>query len=194
MIADDNAFSSGGLQRLLEERGHDVLPPVVNGIAAIALARQKKPTLAVLDYEMPGANGLEVMREIRRWSPETRVAILTGRAAPALLNSLEAAGIDGLFVKATPPEQIYAGLLKVIAGERVIGIAHSDDIGVVSRRELQILECIAEGLSNPATGERLSISAKTVESHRANLMRKLNVRSTASLIIEAVRVGLISVR
>lgn len=194
LVADDHALSAEGLQRRLQRLpGVEVLPPVHGGLAAIAAARASRPTLAILDYAMPGANGLEVMVEIRRWSPETRCCILTGNSSPSVLSSLGTA--EGLFLKSTDPDRICEGVLRVAAGERVRGPGLPDEAEgndrALSRRERQVLEGIAEGLTNPGIAERLSLSVKTVESHRASLMRKLEVHSTASLLVRAVRDGLI---
>lgn len=194
LIADDHAFSSAGLQRLLmAEDAFYVLKPVATGLDAIAEARVRQPDLAILDYAMPGANGLEAMHEIRRWSPKTRVAILTGSTSPALMASLTEARVDGLFLKTSDPQHILDGLRRVALGERVISpeIQIDADAAALSHRELQILSCIAEGLTNGRMAERLSISVKTVESHRASLMRKLGVHSTASLLVRAMQDGLI---
>lgn len=194
LIADDHAISSSGLQQLLANvPGLHVLEPVSNGLDAVAVARVQQPGLVVLDYAMPGLNGLEAMREIRRWCENTYVVLLTGSSSDALMQSFLNSGADGLFLKTTAPEEIEAGLAKVIAGERVIGpgISLPDDDEVVTMRELQVLGCIAEGLTNQKAAEKLSISVKTVESHRGSLMRKLKVRSTASLLVRAIQRGLI---
>ncbi|MEC3860465.1 response regulator transcription factor [Mesobacterium sp. TK19101] len=191
LIADDHALSAAGLQRALDSRGFDVLPPCLSGIEAIALANAEKPDLAVLDYHMPGASGVEALFEIRRWSPGTRVAILTGQAAPGLLATLEAAGPDGLFLKSSDPDALVDGLQKVLAGETVVATGRSAEVGTLSPRELQVLRCIADGHSNPAIAEHLSISVKTVESHRASIMRKLGVNSIARLLVHAIRQGLL---
>lgn len=192
LIADDHAFSSAGLQRLLENHGLHVLPPVATGIDAVVLARAEKPDLAVVDYDMPGATGLEVLSEIRRWSPETKVAILTGSTSATLLASMRAAGVDGLFLKSTAPSEICAGLMRVAKGEQVIGLETDNPLPALSKRELQVLSCIAEGLTNNGIAEKLSISAKTVESHRSSLMRKMQVQSLPTLLMRAIQLGLIS--
>jgi DNA-binding NarL/FixJ family response regulator len=194
LIADDHAVSSSGLQQLLTaEPAFEVLPPVADGMEAVVLAKSAQPDLAILDYAMPRMTGLEAMREIRRWSPNTRVGILTGNLSPGLIASLLEAGVDGLWVKTTSPRILLDGLRRLAAGDRVIApdLPATDDATALSPRELQVLACIADGLTNDATAGRLSISAKTVESHRTSLMRKLGVRSTASLIVQAMRQGLI---
>ncbi|MEL6915465.1 MAG: response regulator transcription factor [Pseudomonadota bacterium] len=192
LIADDHELVSEGLQRLLLEDGYEVLPPVMDGVAAVALARTSQPDIAILDYDMPGATGMEVMREIRRWSPKTKVVILTGRASPPLLATLKDVGADGLFLKSEEPDALRAGIASVLAGATVFPPLDVEGKTSLSRREIQTLEGIAQGLTNPAIAEQLNISVKTVESHRSSLMRKLGVRSTASLIVSAVREGLIS--
>lgn len=194
LIADDHEFSSSGLQRLLSaQSGFEVLEPVRSGAEAIAMARLMQPDLAVLDYAMPGMTGLDAMREIRRWSPQTRVCVLTGTGSEGIFAALIAAGVDGLFLKSSDPGEILTGIAAVARGERVI--ARSATAAPVrtalSQRELQILGCIAEGLTNGGAAQRLSISVKTVESHRASLMRKLGVRSTARLLVRAMQEGLI---
>lgn len=194
LIADDHALSSNGLQQLLsQQRDFDVLEAVENGFDAVAMARLHKPNLAILDYAMPGLNGAEAMQEIRKWSPDTRVAILTGNTSNAVLSTLLLANVDGLFMKTTHPDDIVFGLRKALTGEQVIGpgIADINAACILTAREHQVLKCIAEGLANPATAERLSISVKTVESHRMSIMRKLNVHSVASLLVRAMRDGLI---
>lgn len=191
LIADDHALSSAGLQRALETRGFDVLPVCGSGIEAIARAKAEQPDLAILDHHMPGATGLEVLAELRRWSPATKVVILTGRATEGLLAAMALARPDGVFLKTGRPDALLAGLDRVLGGTRVM-----PEIGptpaALSQRELQVLGCIAQGLSNPAIAERLAISVKTVESHRASAMRKLGVNSTASLVMAGIRQGLIS--
>lgn len=194
LIADDHALSLKGLQRLLEETGRfAVLPPVPSGLEAIAVARAETPDLAVLDHAMPGATGLEVLAELRRWAPRTRVALLTGSTAAPLLRQLAESGVDGLFFKSTAPEVICEGLLNVARGRRVLTEPpQAEDTPLLTGREAEVLDCIAAGLTNPATAEQLGISVKTVESHRGALMRKLEVHSTASLLIRAVQTGLIT--
>lgn len=197
LIADDHALSLAGLAQALDATaGLRVVACVTCGVDAVAQARALRPDLAVLDYAMPDATGVAVMADLRRWAPGTRVAILTGtEAAPALARMAEA-GPDGLFLKATAPDAICAGLLAVAGGRRVIDPAAQAGAGAapsLSPREAQVLACIAAGMTNPAVAGQLGISVKTVESHRAALMRKMGVHSTASLLIRAVRDGFVRV-
>ncbi len=190
----------GGLTQLLRDhQAFDVVGTSTSGLEAVGLARKLSPDLLVLDYAMPDINGLEVFLEVSRWSPDTRTALVTGSSSGDLLHRLRDAGVHGLFQKATDPAILCAGFQRILAGEFVTCPATEEQLqGTnpapnLSNRELEVLKCIAEGLTNPKTAQRLNISPKTVDSHRTALMRKLGVNSTASLLIRAVREGLIDV-
>lgn len=170
-----------------------------NGIEAIALVKSVRPDCAVLDLTMPGANGLETFIEARRWSPRTRFVIVTGNHLPGVFRELIEAGIDGLFMKNEAPDAICEGVLAVAAGAKRLSPAVEAAVEAVetreklTARELEILHAVARGLSNNQMAERFAISAKTIDSHRTSLMRKLGVHSTASLLVRAMRLGLIDV-
>ena len=174
-----------------------VLECVATGIDAIASIRRHKPDCAVLDYNMPGANGLEVFLEARRWAPETRFLLLTGQIQPEILARMLETGVQGVLLKDGTEDEILAAVRKVCAGQTVIGASarHSLDgaaQGVpLTERELAVLQAIARGHSNASAAALLGISPKTVDSHRTSLMRKLGVHSTASLLLAAVRAGLL---
>lgn len=177
----------------------EVIAETGDGLEAIALCKRHRPDIAVLDMAMPGATGLEAFAEIRRWSPDTRVVIITGSTAPGMFSTLDQAGVDGLFIKNGPVEEIRDGLLRVLRGERVISAQATEMIAdeapgeVLSKRELEVLQGIANGLTNAGIAERLSISPKTVDNHRTSLMRKLGVRSSTALVVRAVRDGLVQI-
>lgn len=186
-------------QVLRDHGSFDVVATTTSGLEAIVLARRLHPDLLVLDFSMPDANGLEVFLEVLRWSPQTRTAIVTGTRNTDLLRQLRDAGVHGLFLKSSDPALLCAGFLRVTAGETVLcPICDAQLQGArapqnLSRRELEVLGCIAKGLTNAKSAERLGISPKTVDSHRTTLMRKLGVNSTASLVIRAVQDGLIDI-
>lgn len=199
IIADDHAFTLQGMQRSLQSRREfTLLAATGKGVEAIALARRLRPDLALLDHAMPDANGLEVFSEIRRWSPETRSVIVTGSESAKTLQSLINAGVHGLFLKTQDPREICAGLIRVAGGEMVHAapvlaiLDTATNNSSITRREREVLLAISRGLSNPGIAQELSISPKTVESHRASLMRKLDVHSSAALIVRAVRDGLLN--
>lgn len=176
-----------------------VIGKAANGIEAIALIKRLKPDCALLDLSMPGANGLQVFQDAKRWSPQTRFVIITGISAASLFRQLYEAGIDGLFVKNSPPDIISAGIVRIANGERVISeeamaAIESDQVNTpLSKREQQVLEGLAKGHTNKQVSETLGVSAKTVDTHRTNLLRKMNVNTTAALLVTAMKTGLLDI-
>lgn len=200
VIADDHAFTVAGISSALDKlAGFEVVGTASNGIEAIMLIKKHRPDCAVLDLTMPGANGLEVFIEARRWSPRTRVAIVTGNPSPAIFAQLTEAGVDGIFLKNASPEDICAGMRDIAQGKKVIQSEIARAIKVVrdtaglTNREIEVLHGIARGLSNPQIADSLGVSPKTVDSHRTTLMRKMGVHSTATLLVRALRDGLIDI-
>lgn len=198
LIADDHAFVSWGLAKALSTLvGVDVIGSVTNGIEAIVQIRKTRPDCAVLDYNMPGANGLEVFLEAKRWSPETRFVLLTGTAAPATIRTLVESGIHGVCLKDDSEAEILEIVRQVCAGRTLIGASAARMMKapppnvVLTDRELAVLQALARGHTNASAAESLGISPKTVDSHRTSLMRKFEVNSTASLLLAAVRAGLL---
>lgn len=200
VIADDHDLVVRGMVNALESYGgFEVVATADNGVDAIVAAKLHRPDIILLDMSMPDATGLEVFAEVRRWAPETRAAIITGNPTPALFAQLEAAGIDGLFLKNAPVDEICEAIARIARGERVISAAARAEIDAasdretLSPRELEVLQGVAMGLTNAAIAERLSISPKTVDNHRTNLMRKLKVRTSAALVAEAMKNGLVTI-
>ena len=198
VIADDHAFTADGIAAALTEMaGFEVVGVAHNGIEAIMLIKKHRPDCAVLDLTMPGANGLEVFIEARRWSPQTRTAIVTGNPSPAMFAQLVESGIDGIFLKNAAPETICAGIRDMARGKRVIAAEIRTAIGAgktgLTAREIEVLHGIARGLSNAQIAEALGISPKTIDSHRTTLMRKMGVHSTATLLVRALKDGLIDI-
>jgi len=167
-----------------------VVGKAFNGIDAISLIKREQPNCALLDLSMPGANGLEVFQEAKRWAPNTRFVIITGISAASLFRNLYEAGIDGLFVKNTPPETITSGVLeickggRVISGEAMVAIKTAQENEKLTQREREVLQALSKGLSNKEIARQLNVSPKTIDTHRTNLLRKMNVNSTAALFGE----------
>jgi len=200
VIADDHLLSAAGLKAALSaEAGIEVVGEASNGIEAIALVKRLQPDCAIFDLTMPGANGLEAFIEAKRWSPNTRFAIVTGNYLPGVFRELIEAGVDGVFMKNEAPDTILEGVIAVAAGEVrrseavEAAIADGETREKLTAREVEILHGVARGLSNNQMAERFAISAKTIDSHRTSLMRKLGVHSTAALLVRAMRLGLIDV-
>jgi DNA-binding NarL/FixJ family response regulator len=203
VIADDHQVVRDGLKSMLAAWAADAHRDVVvvaeasNGLEAIRHAKSFKPTLLLLDVAMPYAQGIEVFVEVRRWSPDTRIVALTGLTSAPLLKHLVDAGIDAVFLKGGDLSQLALALDDVTRGERVIAadvvqaIASAEATPQLTRRELEILSLVAAGRSNAEIARALSISANTVNNHRASIMSKLNVHSMAELLAYALRHGLL---
>ena len=180
----------------IRDRLH-VVGKAFNGIDAISLIKRKQPDCALLDLSMPGANGLEVFQEAKNWAPKTRFAIITGISAATLFRNLYEAGIDGLFVKNTSPEDITSGVLEICKGQRVISedamaaIKTAQKNEKLTQREHEVLRALSHGLSNKEIARQFNVSPKTIDSHRTNLLRKMNVHSTAALLVTAMKTGIL---
>jgi len=198
LIADDHAFVSWGLAKALAALDHvDIVGSAADGIQAIVEIRKTAPDCAILDYNMPGANGLEVFLESRRWSPATRFILLTGSTTPETLDMLVNSGIHGLCLKDASETEVVDIVRRVLDGATVVGASAARMMESPARalpltdRELAVLQAIARGHTNASAAESLGISPKTIDSHRTSLMRKFSVSSTASLLVAAVRAGLL---
>ncbi len=203
VIADDHAIVRSGLRAameapgLIEPNGLQILDEATNGLEAIAAARRHRPDLMLLDVQMPMAGGTEVLVEARRWSPDTKIVVLTGISAAGKIAELIQIGVDGLFSKATSNDELYAALPLILRGQRKIAshiqtlLADAPEISPLTDRERQTLNLIVAGRSNKEMAEILGISVKTVDRHRTSLMQKLDVHSVAQLIALALREGMI---
>lgn len=200
VLADDHPLALSAMaQALGAVPGIEIVGRAENGISALAMIKRLQPDVAVLDLSMPGATGLEVILEARRWAVPTRFVVVTGTGAPGILAEIARANAAGMFLKTAPVEQLAAGILAVARGEQVIAPAVQDILDGaeegedLTARELQVLQAVARGQTNREASDALGISAKTIDTHRTNLMRKLGVRSVASLLVRAMRDGLIDV-
>jgi DNA-binding NarL/FixJ family response regulator len=203
VIADDHAIVRAGLRTALETPGMvetdgiAVVAEAGDGLQAISAVRQHRPQLLLLDVQMPHAGGLEVLLEARRWSPDTKIVILTGVMSVGKISELVSSGVDGLFSKGEENTELYRQLPNILRGRRHIAaslvamLEDAPDAPDLTARERQTLNLIVAGQSNKEIAETLGISAKTVDRHRTSLMQKLDVHSVAQLIAYALREGLI---
>ena len=203
VIADDHAIVRAGrkdaLEKpgLIEENGLLVVAEAGDGVAAIAEVRKHRPDLLLLDVSMPMVGGVEVLVETRRWSPDTKVVVLTGISAVGLIGDLIESGVDGLFSKAASNDEMYEKLPKILRGERFISepflkiLEARPKPVLLTDRERQTLNMIISGRSNKEMAEDLGISIKTIDKHRTSLMQKLQVRSVPQLMALALKEGMI---
>ena len=164
-----------------------------NGIEAIASIKKLKPDCALVNLSMPGANGLEVFAEAKRWSPKTRFAIITGIPSSAIFHQLMEAGVDGIFLKNSDPQEICDGLADILQGRQIVSadakkvLDNANRKSELTSREVEVLQGVARGLSNAKIADQLGVSHKTIDSHRTSLMRKMGVHSKATLLVEAMK-------
>jgi DNA-binding NarL/FixJ family response regulator len=204
LIADDHQVVRTGLRALLESKsGWQVCAEAANGREAVEKAGQLKPDVAVLDIGMPLLNGVEATRQIRKLSPHTEVLILTMHDSEVLVQEVLEAGATGYIVKDDADRNLVAAVdalrrHKPYLSSRVSEAASSavgsdsSSFGRSSRsrltpREREILQLLAEGKSNKEVAGFLGISVKTAETHRANIMLKLDFHSITELVRYAVR-------
>lgn len=198
VVADDHAIVRQGVKSILRLHPDiEVVGEAANGVELITLVKRYKPALAFADIAMPYASGLETVDEIKRWSPDSKLVILTGLTSRGLIAQAHAAPVDGVFLKSDPPEELFNAIPAILSGDRVYSTAikaildeatHADKL---TARERQVLLGIARGETNAKIAERLGLSANTVDKHRTNMMRKLSVHSAAELLALAVREGLL---
>ncbi len=197
IIADDHEIVRQGVRQSLS--GHDWLDIVgeaTNGLEAIRYVKTLRPDLLLLDLAMPYSKGIEVFTEARRWSPDTKVIIFTGMTARGLARQLIHAQVDGLVQKNGSVDELLAAIKSVLAGKPYIDEAMALDAAEggearLTPREMQILSLLASGNSSSQIADAINISRRTVENHRANIMRKVGVNSIAGLMAYAVREGLL---
>jgi DNA-binding NarL/FixJ family response regulator len=150
-----------------------------------------------LDISMPMASGVEIIHDVRRWNPHTRILVFTGITSPGLIASAVEAGVDALFAKGSPTRDIIDTLPLILRGGRHIApelvelIERGRQAATLTDRERQILNMVVTGKTNKEMAQLLFISPKTVDKHRTSLMNKLDVHSVAQLMARALKDGLI---
>ncbi len=206
IIADDHEIIREGLRNMLQRlqgAGFDteftVVGEATNGIETVTLVKQHKPHILLLDITMPLASGEEVLLDIRRWSPDTKIIVFTAVTSPRVLAGLVDAGVEGIFAKGGATDELATALPVILRGGRHIAKdimalmdTGPDPLAVLTPRERQILTMIIHGKTNPEMAQQLSISPKTVDKHRTSLMAKLDLHSVSELIAWAAREGLIA--
>lgn len=199
VIADDHAIVRDALRDLLCSFGSvEIVAEACHGIEALAAVKTEQPDLLLLDIAMPFVGGLEIIEEIRQWSPRTRIAVFTGVQSGGVIGELQRLGVQGIVLKGASSREMQHGMQQLLAGERFFCsgarslASATESLANLTARERQVLQQVVSGASNAAIAERFNISPKTVDNHRTNLMRKLDVHSVGGLIQIALREGLIT--
>ncbi len=208
LIVDDHVIVREGLREVLEGHpGFRVVGEAGDGREAIAAAERLVPDVAVMDLQLPRLSGIAAAREIARVSPATYVVILSVQEGVLAVEEALRAGAAGYVVKRAASTELVAALEAAVAGKKYLSpevaegllerVTHPHESGAgplaaLTSREREILRWVAEGLTAKEIAENLSISVRTAETHRSNVMRKLGVSKTAGLVRIAIREGLVA--
>jgi len=208
VLADDHHIVRQGLRALLEaEPGLRVVGEAGDGLETLQLVERLQPDLLVLDLVMPGLGGLEVARRIGRHAPRTRVVVLSMHANEAYVLEALRAGVAAYVLKQSTADELVRAVRAASAGQRYLSPPLSeraieaylekaretalDPYETLTNREREVLHLATEGLTNAEIADRLVVSPRTVETHRANLMRKLSLRSQTDLVRYALQRGIL---
>ena len=204
VIVDDHAVVRRGVRALLESQpGWEVIAEATTGREAVELVRRLRPDVIVMDLSLPQLNGLEATRQIAKESPATEVLVLTMHHSEQLARDVLQAGARGYVMKSDADQSLIAAVEslrqhKPFLTSKVTEFVLDDYIrrgelredaprDPITPREREVIQLLAEGNSNKETASALGVSVKTIEAHRANIMRKLRLRSVTDLVRYAIR-------
>ena len=185
----------------------EIVGEAIDGLESVALVEQLRPEVLLVDLMMPGLSGLEVTRQVSQRFPETRVLVLSMHSDEEYVREALGNGAAGYVLKNSSASELVQGVKQVAIGKRYLCsklaeraidfyVQSSEDkpqepYDRLSTREREVLHLLAEAYNQPSIGRRLSISPRTVETHRINLMRKLGLRTQTDLVRFAIRRGLL---
>lgn len=209
LLADDHALILAALRLLVERiEGLKVVAEAFNGRDAIALAREHRPDLVIMDISMRELNGIEATSLIKAEMPGSHVLILSSHTTEEFVHRAIKAGASGYIVKDSLPHELSDAIRAVMRGDCYLSSSVSkhlvagfvrgsatqeSSLALLTARQREILQMVAEGKSTKKIAHVLGLSVKTVETHRAALMERLDIRDVAGLVLFAVRHGLVSV-
>ncbi|MDY7034388.1 MAG: response regulator transcription factor [Thermodesulfobacteriota bacterium] len=209
VIAEDHTILREGLRALLSsDPDFEIVGEASDGRDAVRCVENLCPDLVLMDLSMPGMNGLEAIEEIKTRNPEIKILVLTVHKAEEYIAETLRGGADGYVLKDVSHSELVMAIKRVLTGKRYLSSDVSEKViegylegregsktksvyDTLTQRERQILKLIAEGHKNKEVADYLCISPKTVEKHRANLMRKLNIHSAVGLTAFAIEKGLV---
>ncbi len=208
-ICDDHQLIIDGIKSILKNNENiSVIGDALNGLEALEKINKNRPDVVLIDVDMPIMNGYETTLELRKHYSDIKVIILTMFNDKSLINKMIGAGASGYILKNKGEKEILEAIYKVHGGEtyfstelfftisknspeEAIKNTNAHPITLLTKREINILSMIAQGLSNNEIGKKIFISKRTVDTHRYNIMKKLNILNIAGLIKYAIKNGLI---
>ena len=207
MIADDHRMLREGLRRSMTEAGFDIVGEAQDGVEAVRLAELLVPDVILMDVSMPNCDGVEACRQVKARGTPSRVVMLTMHADKEVLTNAIRAGATGYLVKDCSTSEIAEAVRMAAGGETVLSPqlaksmldevrrlderARTEEERMVTKREEEVLQLIADGCSTPEVAERLFISQKTVKNHLASIYQKLDARDRTQAVLQAVRMGIV---
>lgn len=210
LLADDHALVMDGIARIVRDLGdYEIVGRASNGKEALDLIKVLQPDVVLMDVDMPVMNGLDATQHIKKEGTETKVIVLTMHGEPALIKRMMEIGADGFLLKNSDIEEFSDALERVCKGKTYFSSDAAQAVisgrsvtpgnfkvsensiayTTLSEREKEILQLLVRGLSNKEIGEKLFISHRTVDTHRTNIMKKLDVHNIAELVKLAVKNG-----
>jgi DNA-binding NarL/FixJ family response regulator len=211
ILADDHEMMREGLKSLIQkETGMEVVGEADNGTQTVELAARAGPHVVVMDVAMPDLNGIEATRKIVSANPHTKVVALSGHANKEFVREMLTAGASAYVLKKRAYEELVRAVREVMKGKKYLSpdiargvvddyielsssISDNPAFIVLTDREREVLQQLAEGKTTKEMADALSVSVKTVETHRRNIMEKLNLHSVAELTKYAIREGVTSI-
>jgi DNA-binding NarL/FixJ family response regulator len=205
LLADDHQILRDGIRRGLENAGEEVVGEASNGEEAVLLARETQPDIVLMDLSMPVLDGVSATRRIISEFPDIKVVVLTMHDDPPLTRSALEAGASAYLTKGTSFADVLDTLRRVLAGEEVLSpqlaasmltVVEAEDPGeeLLSSRQTEILQMIADGQSTKQVARELGITQKTVHNHLNAIYRRLDTQSLTHAVLSAVRLGIIDLR
>lgn len=203
LLVDDHALVRQGLRSLLEREGFTVVGEAADGLEAIQQTRSLLPDIVVMDISMPSENGLNAAREVHKSCPGVKVILLTQHSEEVYIADALEAGVAGYVLKSQVSNDLLLAIRQILGGKVYISPGVSGAVltayksrvdkksDVLTLRERQVLQLIAEGKTTRDVASLLFISVKTAETHRSRLMQKLDIHETAGLVRYAIRRGLV---
>jgi DNA-binding NarL/FixJ family response regulator len=206
ILADDHTLVRAGIRRILESQPQfEVIAEAADGASALEAIHRDAADVLVLDLNMNGLEGIDVLKQVKRSKPELRVVILTMHAGREYVARALAEGADGYLLKDSAVQDLASAIEAVIGGgtffspaiqqqmAEIVRDGHKQGLQGLTDREREVLTLIARGLTTKEIAATLDIGPRTVETHRANLMRKLGVKSVALLTQVAIREGIVPI-
>src|SRR5436190_4749201 len=207
LLADDHRLLREGLRRSLSDEGFEVVGEASDGLEAVKLAGDLNPDVVLMDVSMPEMDGVEAARRVHENNPEVRVVMLTMHADADVVASAIRAGASGYLLKDCSTEEIADAVRMAASGDTALSPqlastmlnelrrldrpTQPEDDRVITKREEEVLQLVADGCSTPEVATKLYISQKTVKNHLASIYQKLDARDRTQAVVQAVRMGII---